>query len=167
MIYLRLVVTVTLASMAATGALAQTPQRTTATYGDWTVRCERHDSAKVCEMAQAMQIKGRPQPISQIAIGRQDKKGAMKIIFEVPINVWLRDGVTLAVDDEEATIKASFTRCIPAGCFAEADLKQAAVDKFRQPKKSGRLQFKDAARQKIAIPVSFKGFPAAYDALNK
>jgi invasion protein IalB len=35
---------------AAGRAFAQTLQRTTATYKDWTVRCALHGAAKVCDM---------------------------------------------------------------------------------------------------------------------
>ena len=31
----------------------------------------------------------------------------------------------------------------------------------------GRFEFKDAAQRNVAIPVSFKGFGQAYDALSK
>jgi hypothetical protein len=54
---------------------SQTPQRTTATYDDWVVRCEIHGAAKACEMAQAMQIQGQSQPVTPIAIGQQGCRG--------------------------------------------------------------------------------------------
>jgi invasion protein IalB len=148
-------------------ALAQVPQRTTATYADWTVRCVMRGKSKSCEMAQTMQIKGRPQPISQIAIGRQTKDGPPKMVFEVPIDVWLPDGVELVTAQKHANITAKFTRCVSTGCFAEADISAAAIKELRSPKKNGKLQFKNARKQLIAIPVSFKGFGDAYDALQK
>ena len=156
-----------LIALAAGNAVAQVPQRTTATYGDWTVRCEMQNNANICEMAQTMQIKGRPQPISQIAIGRQTKNGPLNAVFEVPIDVWLPDGVELITDQKQANITAKFTRCVPVGCFAEAEVGAAEIKELRGLKKNGKLQFKDARKQLIAIPVSFKGFGDAYDALQK
>jgi invasion protein IalB len=162
-----LVLTATVAVLLAGNALAQVPQRTTATYADWTVRCVMQDKSKSCEMAQTIQIKGRPQPISQIAIGRQTKDGQLKMVFEVPIDVWLPDGAELVTAQKQANVSAKFTRCIPAGCFAEADISATTIKELRSLKKNGKLQFKDARKQLVAIPVSFKGFSDAYDALQK
>ena len=148
-------------------ALAQVPQRTTATYADWTVRCALQGKDRSCEMAQTIQIKGRPQPISQIAIGRQTKDGPLKLVFEVPIDVWLPGGVELVTAQKQATITAKFTRCVPVGCFAEAEVNASEIKALRALKKNGKLQFKDARKQVVAIPVSFKGFDDAYNALQK
>ena len=142
------------------------PQMTTATYEDWIVRCETREAVTSCEMSQAMQIKGQTQPVSQIAIGRLSKTDSLKLIFQVPINVWIPDNVALVVEEINTTVTGNFTRCIPIGCFAEADLKNDIIAKFGKAEKSGRLEFFDASRKKIAIPVSFKGFAAAYDGLN-
>ena len=152
---------------AATAAWADAPQRTTATYDDWTVRCEMRGAANICEMAQTMQIKGQAQPISQIAIGRQGKNEPLKIVFEVPINVWLRTGVTLKADEKYSFISASYSRCLPMACFADIEIKDDVIKKLRALKTNGKLQFKDAGQQDIAIPVSFKGFGEAYDAMQK
>ena len=147
------------------GAFAQKPQRTTATYGDWIVRCETGGTANICEMTQSTQLKGRP--LSQIAIGRQDKDGLLKIVFQVTINVWLASGVTLATDDGHGLVAANFTHCIPAGCIADSDIKESVIAKLRGQKKNGTLRFKSANKQNVAVPVSFKGFGDAYDALQR
>lgn len=143
------------------------PQRTTATYQDWTVRCVMQGKVKSCEMAQTMQIKGQSRPIAQVAIGRQPKGGALKIVFEVPVNVWLPEGVKLKTGDKKADVAANFDRCIPVGCFAEAEISEAEIKALGARKKAGRLAFKNAGKQQIAIPVSFKGFADAYSALPK
>jgi invasion protein IalB len=147
-------------------AQSKTPQMTTATYDDWTVRCEVRDAVTSCEMSQAMQIKGQAQPVSQIAIGRLTKTDPLKMVFQVPINIWIPDNIALVIDETTTAVKANFTRCVPVGCFAEADLKDDMIARLGKADKGGRLEFSDAGRQKIAIPVSFKGFTAAYDGLN-
>jgi len=152
---------------AAGNAFAQKPQRTTATYEDWVVRCEMHVAIKVCEMTQSAQMKGQTQPVSQIVIGRQSKNGAIKITFRVPISVWLASGVTLTADDGHGLIAANFSRCIPAGCIAETDIDETVITEMRALKKNGALRFKDANQRDVAVPVSFKGFGDAYDALSK
>ena len=158
---------ITLISIFSNTAVAQAPQRTTATYGDWTVRCTLDGKTKTCEMAQSVQIKGRAQPITQIAIGRRTKNGPLKIVFGVPVNVWLPNGVELVTSKKEADVKARFSRCIPTGCFAEADIDATGIKQLSQIKNNGKLQFKDARLQQVAIPVSFKGFGDAFEALQK
>src|SRR4051812_32965083 len=74
---------------------AQTPQRTTATYDDWTVSCTVTAAEKSCELAQAQLSQGQSSPTSQITIGRLANQGPLKAIFQVPPNVWLLSGVRL------------------------------------------------------------------------
>jgi invasion protein IalB len=148
-------------------AQTQTPQRTTATYQDWTVRCEVSATGKTCEMAQAMQIQGQVQPVTQIALGQQSKGAPMKIVFQVPINVWLQTGVKLVLNEKDPGIVAVYARCLPAACLADANLKDDQIKKLRGLTENGKLQFKDAAQQDVVIPVSFKGFDQAYDAMQK
>jgi invasion protein IalB len=149
------------------GAYAQTPQRTTATYDDWIVRCELSSDAKVCDMMQSTQLKGQAQPVTQIAIGRQAKNGPLKIVFQIPVNVWLPAGVKLATEDKQDDVAASYSRCTPAGCFAETDIKESVIKKLRGLTTNGKLQFKNASEQDVAVPVSFKGFGDAFDALQR
>lgn len=156
-----------LVTIAAGDAVAQVPQRTTATYADWTVRCIMHGDSKACEMVQTVQIKGRPEPVSQIAIGHQTKDNPLKVVFEVPVDVWLPGGIELATAKKQNNITANFDRCIPVGCFAETNINDAETKSLSDMKKNGKLEFKNARKQEIAIAVSFKGFGDAYDALLK
>lgn len=145
--------------------LAQTPQATTATYDNWTVRCDMTSTSKNCEIAQSAQVQG--QAVSQIAIGRPSKTDPLRIVIQVPINVWLPAGVQLVTDKDPDLVSATFKRCLGGGCFADADLKDDVVKKLRSQTENGRLSFKDAAQKDVALPVSFKGFAAAFDAATK
>src|SRR3974390_155001 len=137
-------------------AYSQVPQLTTAAYDDWTVRCEMHDAVKTCEMQQTSQLQG--QPVSQIALGRPSKGAQFRIVFQVPINVWLPAGVTLVLDDKDPGISTTFKRCVGNGCFADTDLNDDTVKKLRARTANGKLLFKDAAQRDVTIPVLFKGF---------
>ncbi|HXF89862.1 MAG TPA: invasion associated locus B family protein [Xanthobacteraceae bacterium] len=148
-------------------AFGQSPQRTTASYDDWTVRCEAQGNPpqKSCEIVQVVQMQG--QPLSQIAIGRAAKNEPLKIVFQVPLNVWLPGGVKLVYDPKEPPLAGIFKRCVPTACFSDLDLKDEVVRKFRTRTEQGRLEFKDAAQRDVAIPVSFKGFAQAFDAMAR
>jgi invasion protein IalB len=157
----------------ASSAVAQAPpppQRTTATFEDWTIRCEIRvgpPPQKSCEMTQAVQIQGQPNPISQVAIGRPTKADPLKLVIQVPINVWLPTGVKLLADDKDPGILTNYKRCLPAACFADVEIKDDTVKKLRSLTENGKLQFKDANQQDVALPVSFKGFGQAFDAMAK
>ena len=155
--------------LAAGSAVAQTPQRTTATYEDWTVRCETRGTppVKACEMVQAVTAPGQASPVTQIAIGRASAKEPVKVVFQLPVNVWIPVGVKLTYDAKMPALAAAFRWCLPAGCFADLDLKDDMVKRMRALTAQGRFEFKDAGQRDVAIPVSFKGFGQAFDALTK
>ncbi|MGH6680052.1 MAG: invasion associated locus B family protein [Bradyrhizobium sp.] len=146
-------------------ATAQIPQQTTATYGDWTVRCHFHGTTKTCEMDQTSQVRGRL--LSQIAIGRPSKTAPFHIVFQVPIKVWLPAGVTLVTNEKAPGLTATFKRCLTSGCFADTDLPEAVLKKFRAETRNGKLLFKNDAQKLVTIPVSFKGFAPAFDAMAR
>src|SRR5690349_23302454 len=67
----------------------QNPQRTTASYGDWTVRCETAPGPppqKACEMDQVA-MQGQSNPISRVLIPLPPKGEAPKLFVQVPISV--------------------------------------------------------------------------------
>src|SRR5690242_15905781 len=72
---------------------AQSQQRTTATYDDWTAACV--DGQKVCEITASQQLQGQSTAASQITIsGIKDR--SPKLSIQVPPNVWLASGIKLA-----------------------------------------------------------------------
>jgi invasion protein IalB len=157
------------AGAASAQAQTPTPQRTTATFEDWTLRCETqgNPAVKNCELVQAVTAPGQNQPITQIAIGRAKPKDAMKIVFQLPVNVWIATGVSFLIEVKGQPVAATMRWCNPAGCFADADLSNDHLKRMRAATAQGRFGFKDATRRDVNIPVSFKGFSAALDALAK
>jgi invasion protein IalB len=166
----------TAALAAATGfvvvasAHAQAPQRTTATYEDWTVRCETPAASpaqKSCEMVQTTQMQGQAAPVTQIAIGRAAKTDPLRLVIGVPVNVWLATPAKLVYDDKQPGLAAPFTRCVPQACLAESTVSDDMIKRLRARTEAGRLEFKDSTQHDATFPVSFKGFGQAFDALMK
>jgi invasion protein IalB len=156
----------------APGATGQSaPQQTTATYEDWIVRCETHagpPQQKFCEMVQFTQVKGgQGGVISQIAIGRPAKGQPVKLVIQLPIGVWLPTGVKLMASAKDAGLLTTFKRCLPQACFTDAEISADMIRKFRTTTEAGQIQFKDGNQKDASLPVSFKGFGTAYDALQK
>src|SRR6516165_7519320 len=71
------------------------PQSTTASFGDWVVRCRRIDqapgNATACEVAQTLQAQGQG-PVAEIALGQPPGKDSttkerMRVVVLLPNNV--------------------------------------------------------------------------------
>lgn len=150
---------------------AAAQQSTTATYDDWVLQC--HSEAgppqqKLCDIAQVTQLQGKNTPFSRIAVTRPVKGQPVKLVVQVPANVSLATNVRVQVTDSDPGLAAPFARCVPAGCFAELDIKDDTMKKFRAATGTGgKLSFKDAAEHEVVIPLSFNGFAQAFDALAK
>ena len=122
---------------------APTPQLTTATYEDWIVRCESRAGPppqKNCEMVQFTQVQGQAGVLTQIAIGRPNKGDPVKVVIQVPINVWLPTGVRLALNDKDKTaLNGAFKRCVPNACFADVEVKDDVLKKLRASAEPGQI----------------------------
>ena len=155
------------------------PDRTMAVFTDWVVRCEARAAngatpmARLCEMAQTTQDQ-RQQPVAVLAIGRTAKGEPLRLVAQVPVNLQVGPPAKLVLDipnrPTEAPLTVAFRNCTPRGCFAELELRDDAVLRrlrARPAEAAGRLEWKDAGGGDASIPVSFRGFTAALDALGK
>jgi invasion protein IalB len=156
--------------LAAACTHANAQQNTTATYADWVLQCS-YDQAtppkKTCEMTQVTQVQGKNVPYSRVLIETPAKGHPLKLVVQVPVNVSLRSQVTIRIGDADSGISAPFDHCIPGGCFAEFEVKDETLKKFYAGEGPGKVSFKDSSGTDVGIPLSFKGFHAAYDALSK
>ena len=151
---------------------ASAQERTTATYDDWVLQCAVQagpPAQKACDIEQLtqMQNQGRSMPLSRVAIGRPEKGQPVRLTIQVPVNVYLRTEMRVQASASDPGLAAPFDRCLPAGCFAEFVLKDDAIKKFRAATAAGKMTFQSANGQSVAIPLSFKGFGPACDALLK
>jgi invasion protein IalB len=156
------------AEPAAPPPVSAEPQTTTSTYGDWTVRCTRTDAApgRLCEVADSVQ--GQQGPIAQIVISRIIPKDPPHIIVQLPLNVSFPSSVKVSIDEKDAqSLDLSWRKCLPAGCFADAELKDDMLKKLRAQTANGKIQFKDGNGRELALPISFRGFSQAMDGLGK
>lgn len=151
------------------------PSSTTAKYADWAVRCnlvtpqENADAVNICEMVQIISIatpnkSEASQVLAQIAIGKLPESSIFKIIFQLPSGVYLRQPISLSVN-ENSLLKASYFRCLNGGCFADAELSGEQISTLSSAKKA-EFSFTDGAQRKINIPFSVNGFDAAFGAIQ-
>lgn len=157
-------------------AVAADAERSTATFGDWTVRCERlvgPPPRRQCEMTQTVhsQAQGQPgaaaQPVAQWAVGRTAPNEPYRFVVQLPVNLALATPVRLVAEGDPA-VALAFARCLPIGCFAEATLSEDALRRLRarNADQPGRIEFRDAAEREMQFPLSFRGFNQALAALT-
>ncbi len=141
------------------------PQRTTADFGDWTLRCDRPEGRPpVCEVAQAVQSGN--QTVAQMAIGRAVPTEPLRLTLLVPVSVTLGAPPRLSAG-AGAPIELGWSRCLPAGCFADRAMDDAALARLRALAEPGRITFTDGAGREVALPYSPRGLAGALDALAR
>ncbi|MDB5375141.1 MAG: hypothetical protein JWP04_3783, partial [Belnapia sp.] len=80
--------------------VSESPDRTTAVFSDWVVRCETRPTTppvRGCEMAQTTADQ-RQQPVSVLAVGRQAKGEPLRLVAQVPVNVQTGQAARLVLD---------------------------------------------------------------------
>ena len=154
-------------------APSEVPQRTTATYANWVLTCETQAGPppqKTCEIAQMVQAQaqGRTMPFSRIGVLPPLKAQPSKLIFQTLTNVTLSKAVRIQTADADPGIAAPFARCAPIGCFADFELKDDVLQKFRAASSgNGKVTYADVTGHEVVVPLSFSGFSQAFDALAK
>lgn len=147
-------------------AISSDPQLTTASFGDWVERCQRVATTglKLCEVAETVQVEGQNAPLAQIAIGRADKDGPLRLTLLLPVNVSFPDAPKLKIG---SAFDLSWRRCVPGGCLADVALSDADVSTLRAAAEPGQIEFKTASGQDLKFPTSSRGLLQALDALRR
>jgi invasion protein IalB len=151
-------------------APADAPQRTTSTYADWVVQCDRRPGSPpqiVCAMAQATQVRGKSIMFSRVVITHAAKGKPYAFSVELPVDASFTKGVRVQTKDADTLLSAPFERCVPAGCIAHIDLGAAVLKRLRATVGTGKLLFADAAGRDVTVPLSFHGFARAFDAMTE
>ncbi len=148
------------------------PASTSASYGDWLLRCQRVGEAdkarRLCEVAQTIQLPNQPNPVAEIALGRPPGDAAMRLTAVLPASVTFPSSVQFATQDKPPrNVDLQWRRCLPGGCFADAAPSDDDLRAWRGATDAGRLTFKDAGGRDVVLPVSFRGLAQALDALGK
>ena len=149
------------------------PQNTSATYGDWILRCAKAPEGaavpRLCEIVQSFQLQGQQGLFAQLAIGRLSPKDPLRLTLNMQPNVSFPSTVKLAVDDKDTQpVELIWRKCVgAAGCFADGDFKDETMKRWKAQTGMGRLQFKDGAGRDLTISFSFRGLPQALDGLAK
>jgi len=154
------------------GPVPSEPHATTASFGDWTLRCQRtgkgSDADPICDVAQSIQDDARG-IVAQISLQDEAKPGEMRLYF------WLQSmsGITLpslvkVIDEkDQATLDLAWHRCLPNSCIADEVLPPETLKKWRSHDEQGRIEYKGDSGRDEFVPVSFRGLAQALDALRQ
>lgn len=141
------------------------PTYVKAVYDDWELKCFRSEAENdPCQMYQLLYEAGGS-PVAEFSIFRlpgesQATAGATVI---VPLGTLLTEDINISVDDGKAK-SYSYRFCNLVGCYAQIGLTQADVDAFRRGVQANlRIVPAQAPDQVVDIPVSLKGFTAAFE----
>lgn len=154
---------------AAAPPTAAMPDRTTASFGDWVLRCDRRIDVtpprRFCELGQTIQRSGDAGPQAQIALGRLAPTDPIRFTILLPINITLQSPPKVIMEGaDRQSFELTWMRCIANGCFATTALSDEVLRKLRSQKEAGRIEYKDGAGREIVLPISFGGFSQAFDA---
>ena len=145
-----------------------TPQQTTATFGDWILRCTlTTPGAKSCEIVQG--ISSQDRTVAQIALGHPAKGQPLQMTILVPPSVSLTNPPVLAMTKEAdpPMLDLAWQRCLPGGCMATAPAPDDLQRRLPGLTETPRTVFVDAAARRVGLPFSPRGLPQALDALAK
>ena len=158
-------------------AVSSEPQQTSASFGDWAVRCVRPAASQgtgkpVCEVAQSLLVKGQQDPIAQIAFGRplaeQGADPGLTPTVLLPVSIAFDKPPKLGPGPDDAqAVTLTFRRCLPGGCLADAKTDAAFLTTLRNASKPGHLSFTDAAERTMTLPLSVRGLAQVLDELAK
>lgn len=160
------------AAAPAAQAVPLEPSNTTASFGDWTLRCQRlaegTKASRVCEVAQVLQAQGQAAPLAQIAMGRLSANDPLRVTAVMPLSVSFPSSVQIAMGDKEPkAVELPWRRCLPSGCFADVAPSDDILRQWRKASEPGRILFKDAAGRELVLPLSGRGLDQALQALAK
>ncbi|MFV0284247.1 MAG: invasion associated locus B family protein [Castellaniella sp.] len=146
-----------------------TPTVTTASFGDWILRCQRigEPSRKLCEVVYMITIQGKTNPIAQVAIGKSQSGGSERLTVVVPPNIVIGAKPQVMIKAKATPIELAWQRCLPGACFASSEISNATISELAAQSEPGKIMFKDAADREITLPLASRGLSQALAALAK
>lgn len=143
---------------------AATPDWTTESYGDWSVRCATREGVPPCDIVQVATDNKTGAQVMRLSIAHAGDRERYGVQVIVPLGVLISGGVLVRIDDAHDIKDLKFTRCDAGGGYIEALLDAQMLPPFRRGNK-GVLAIIDGNGKPLVVPLSFKGFTAASDVM--
>ncbi|WP_184711278.1 invasion associated locus B family protein [Rhizobium lusitanum] len=130
------------------------------TYQDWIVACQAQNNTTQCVMRQVQSNKETGQNLLTVEFANA-ADGKLQAALLMPFGLALAQGVSVRIDDAQATSPAAFSTCIPQGCLASVAFDSGQAAKLKTGTSLNVSATALAPPQPIALKVSLKGFSAA------
>lgn len=150
---------------------AAAPETYSEAYGDWSRECirqpEGQDGPDPCQLSQLLYQPGEGNTIGKISVGRlpeggQAVAGSMVIM---PLGTLLTEQLVMSVDGA-AQRRYPFRFCDSVGCVAQIGFTAAEIEAFKAGNEATiTIAGAGTPNEKVAVPVSLKGFTAAWESL--
>jgi len=149
-------------------------ETTTATFGDWQLRCRKiaapaaGQPSQACEVVQSVIVQGQTAPFAQLAFGKNAPGEALMVTAVVPTNISFPSTLRVSTEEnDKQPVELAWTRCLPVGCFGSIAPKDDVLKRWRSMTEAGFFIFKNGQGQDLKVPFSFRGLSRALDALAK
>lgn len=142
------------------------PDRTTASYGDWTLRCQQAAGAegRSCDVMLTV-LDQRAQPLVQLVMRRGPGPANLVLTAQVGVSATVSEPARLLVG-ETAISTLPFQRCLVQGCFAEVQQEEAQITGAAGQAEALQLQYRNGEGAPLAFPIPLRGLAAALQALR-
>lgn len=129
----------------------------------WAVRCvsDSRGGPVDCMLEQRVVVSGSNQLLVGASVYMRAGEATPQLVLQTPLGLHLPAGVKVSVDDT-ALQTLPLRTCDAGGCYAELALSDQAVNAL---KAGGTMTvtFQDLSEREIPVPVSLRGFTAAFD----
>lgn len=164
-------------------SIAQSPDSSSLVFQDWVLNCvsqkpaaapaatpdkkpvEPAKETQTCEIVQSFRARTNNATVATLVVGKVGTPPERKFVAQVPIGVWLPDGISIEID-KKPPLAGQFLRCTPTVCIAQFDAKKDSIDSLKGGAEAS-LVFADSAGTKAKLSLSAKGFGDALAALEQ
>jgi invasion protein IalB len=132
----------------------------------WVTRCNsggRQDTLE-CVIEQSAVLTRTGQLVVLVSIRLPSDTRSPVALIQIPLGVFLPNGVKLQVDDGKTT-DIPLQTCEQRGCFAGAGIPAELLNSLRSGKQL-KVSFQNLAKEVIAIPLPLGEFASAYDKIK-
>ncbi len=154
-----------LALLALFSATASARAQTVDKHGAWEKRCETPPGAasQQCYLIQNVIAADRPNlSLIVLALTTADRQARLLRVI-APLGVLLSSGLGLTVGAQDFGT-ATFVRCLPNGCIAEAQISDALLVKM-ESSQDATLKVFQTPEEGIAVDLPLNGFKEAFQSL--
>jgi len=147
----------------AAAPLATAPDRTTETFGDWSVVCAASGGTgeRSCEVDTSIVLRGQSAPFARIVVVRPAKDQALQLITLVPVDIATASPAKISADAGKSELTLPFRSCVPGGCVAGTEVSKEQLQTLGRTQ--GQLTLVDASGKSASVQFSLRGFDQALE----